>query len=145
VAPHAIDVLTQRILPRLEQAAAALREKHPRLKINTWSLPVGSMTAYRGHQVGIDCLNPFAAVTEADNVGLTIGVKHLTTAPQLCDAAVCWGAGGPLRGLDLVPEPIPWSEEALSVLENRLPELIASLAEEVARLDGALPPCAGIG
>jgi hypothetical protein len=138
-----VDVLMQRIFPRLEEAATALREKHPRLRIHAWSVPVGSMTSYRGHQVGIECLNPSVAVNEADNVALIIGVKHLTTAPQLCETNVCWGAGGPARGLDLLPDPVPWSDEALEFLEKRLPELVRSLAEEVDRLDGASHPSAG--
>src|SRR6185369_2832057 len=106
-----------------------LRRRYPRLKIDTWSSPVGSLSEYQGHDVGIDCLNPYAPPDETDNVALSIGVKHLTTDPILCEASVCWGAGGPPTGapaihLDLLPEPVPWSLAALEVIEARLPELI---------------------
>ena len=130
-----VQVLEQRILQPLEEAATRFRQRYPRLRIQTWSGPVGSSTEYQGHDVGIDCLNPGASDDQPDNVALSIGVKHLTTLPLLCTADVCWGDGKPRGGLDVLPEPVVWSAAAIETVEARLPALLASLEEELQRLD----------
>ena len=130
-----VEVLEERLLGRLEEAATRLTRQYPRLKIQTWSAPVGSLTAYQGHDLGIDCLDPAARESEPGSVALTIGVRHLTSEPMLCTADVCWAQGGPSGGLDLLPEPVAWSLEALRSVEARLPELIESLERELDVLD----------
>jgi hypothetical protein len=130
-----VEMLEQRILPRLEGAATTLRERHPHFVITTWSSPTGALTEYQGHDIGIDCVNPAALDNEPNNVALTIGVKHLTTQPLLCDANVGWGAGGPVSGLDTLPEPVPWSEEGLRNIEDQLLDLIQSLTNELKYLE----------
>jgi hypothetical protein len=123
--------LEQRIMPRLEAAATTLRERYPNLAISTYSSPTGALTDYQGHDIGIDCVNPAALENEPNNVTLTIGVKRLTTQPLLCDANVGWGAGGPVSGLDILPEPIPWSDQILQNVEDQLFDLIQSLSDEL--------------
>ncbi len=80
-------------------------------------------------------MNPAPLEAEPDNVALAIGVRHLTTQPMLCTAEVCWGQGGPDGGLDILPEPVPWSLQAVQALEARLPELLESLERELDVLD----------
>jgi hypothetical protein len=57
---NVVETLERRLLPRLEEAAAELRRRHPSLRIDTWSWSVGSSMGYQGHDVGIDCLDPDA-------------------------------------------------------------------------------------
>jgi len=136
VAPgHIVEVLEERLLAQLGDAATRLQRQYPRLRIHTWSSPVGSGTEYQGHDVGIDCVNPAASEAEPGNLALSLGVMHLTTEPMLCTADVRWGQGGPDGGLDLLPEPVPWSLQALHALEARLPELLESLERELGVLD----------
>jgi hypothetical protein len=130
-----VEALERKILPHLAAAAKTLRERHPCLTINTWSSHTGSLTEYQGHDVGIDCLNPAALESEPNNVALIIGVQHLTTRPLLCEAHVVWGSGGPVGGIDLLPKPVPWSEEVIQRIENQLPELIQCLENELEHLD----------
>ena len=54
---------------------------------------------------------------------------HLTTEPELCDASVCWGAGGGSGGLeaDLIDLPISYSAAALDQIEAGLPSLYEAL------------------
>lgn len=129
-----VDELERRFLARLEESAAQLQRQYPQLTINTWSSATGSLTEYQGHDIGIDCLDPEAPQGEPDNLCLIIGVKHLTTEPLLCEACVGWGAGGPADGLDVLPEPVPWSPATLQMVDDRLPDLLQSLREELGRL-----------
>jgi hypothetical protein len=128
-----VGELERRILEPLAAVANRLREEYPHLNIRTWSSSTGSRTEYQGHDVGIECLDPHASPSECDNVALIIGVKHLTTVPLLSEAYVGWGAGGPTSGLDVLPEPVPWSDEALQQIVSRLPDLVDSLTEELNR------------
>jgi hypothetical protein len=93
------------------------------------------LTEYQGHDVGIDCVNPAALESEPNNVALIIGVQHLTSQLLLCEAHVVWGSGGPVGGIDLLPKPVPWSEEVIHGIENQLPDLIRSLDNEFEQLD----------
>lgn len=45
------------------------------------------------------------------------------------------GVGGPVSGLDILPEPVPWSEEVLQKIEDQLSDLIQSLDNELEYLD----------
>jgi hypothetical protein len=128
------QVLEQRILQPLEEAATRFRQRYPESARGPgrWAL----VPSTRGMMLGIDCLNPGASDDQPDNVALSIGVKHLTTLPLLCTADVCWGDGKPRGGgLDVLPEPVVWSAAAIEAVEARLPALLASLEEELQRLD----------
>jgi hypothetical protein len=87
--------LERRILPLLETAATSLRSEFPTLNIGAESHPVGSLTALQGHMAAISCLlvetekrRPDVSRTNPDLVDLVVGVKHLTTEPQLVDLYV---------------------------------------------------------
>jgi hypothetical protein len=83
---------------------------------------VGSLTNYQGHDLGIDCLLTDATPDQADNVALSVEVRHLTTTP-LMDAAVCWGHPSGHVEAELFPDPVPMSSETLDKLEAHLPIL----------------------
>src|SRR5436309_1898920 len=87
---NVVHELEQRFLPGLQKVAAEISAQFPRVKATTWSSPVGSLTDYQGHDLGIDCFLTDANSDESDNLVLSIGVRHLTTTP-LIDASVCWG------------------------------------------------------
>ena len=125
-----VEELERRFLPAFRTVAEELRREFPGIRITTWSSPVGSATSYQGHTLGIDCLFPHAPSDQSDNVGLSIGVMHLTTEPKLCDASVCWGAeaGEGCHGADLIEAPIPYSTTALDQIEAGLPLLYEALA-----------------
>ena len=80
----------------------------------------------------LDCFFPDASPQEADNVAICIGVKHLTTEPLLCDAAVEWGDPGGTE-LDLLDSPVPCTLEAIKAIEEAAPRLFEALRIAIAR------------
>ncbi len=122
-----VEEIESRFLPRFKEAVAALEAEFPHVKLNTWSGPVGSLTEYQGHNMGIDCLLPDAPEDQPDNIALSIGMMHLTTTPKLCNADVCWGAPNAVLEMDLLKEPVPYSPAAVRSVDEQLPELIEAL------------------
>lgn len=122
-----VEEIESRFLPHLKEALVTLQREFPTFKFNTWSGPVGSLTEYQGHDIGIDCLLPDAPKDEPDNIALSIGLMHLTTTPKLCNANVCWGAPNAVLEMDLLKEPVPYSPAAVCSVEDQLPELIEAL------------------
>ena len=125
--------LERRFLPRLEAVATELQAEFPQFQIITWSSPTGSLTAYQGHDLGIDCLLPDAQPDQTYTMCLIIGVMHLTTTPKICDAAASGGPGPPYTKLDLLDAPIPFSLEALERIEAQLPRLVEVLRTALQR------------
>src|SRR5436305_1626568 len=78
--------LERRLLPRLAEAARQIERDFPAARARPWSAPVGSATEYQGHTVGLDCWFPDAPAEMPDGLGLDIGVRHLTTAPEQAEA-----------------------------------------------------------
>ena len=64
---------------------------------------------------------------------LEIGVRHLTTEPELAEAYVAWNSPSGACEIDLLDSPVPYSPEALARLECDLGELIAAVRRAVAR------------
>ena len=124
-----VEELERRLLPAFRLKAEQLQREFPGVRIATWSSPIGSATSYQGHDLGIDCLFPDAPSDQPNNVGLIIGVMHLTTVPKLCDATVSWGAGAGegCHGAELIDSPIPYSTAALNQIEAGLPSLYEAL------------------
>lgn len=149
-----IEELEGHLLPKLEVMAAQLRRDFPDIRINTWSSLIGSATTDNpAHNLGIDCLFPYAPAQEADNVALYIGVTQINYNPYLSDLAVSWGAGSTddcIRA-DLLETPMPWSKDAMNRIEIALPTLfevlIAALRnppfQKNAAETGAAPDCGG--
>ncbi len=125
-----VEQLERRFLPTLEVMARRLRRDFPNIRINTWSWSIGSATTDNpAHNLGIDCLFPYAPAHEAYNVALVIGVLQVKCNPYLSDLAVSWGAGSgdDCIEADLLDSPIPWSEDAVSKIEAALPILFEVL------------------
>jgi hypothetical protein len=123
--------LERRFLPRLAEAGREIeRDFHP-VRARPWSDPVGSLTEYQGHVIGLECWLPNCPAEWTDSVGLEIGVRHLTTAPELAEACVAWSDGS--CEVDLPGFPVPYSPSAVVALEARVGELLTALRVAVAR------------
>jgi hypothetical protein len=132
--------LERRIMPLLETAATILRDEFPSVNIGTESHSVGSLTALQGHMAAISCLlvepekrTPDSSRTEPDLVDLVVGVKHLTTEPQLADLYVCWGHPSGYVEVDLLPAPIVLDEAAWRLAEDAIPALVEALRTAIRR------------
>lgn len=113
-------------LPLLRVAERELGREYPNYKLSTGSSSAGGLTSYQGHNVWLECVFPDAADHEADSLALMVGAKHITTEPQLCEASVEWGSGHhPAISVELLAEPVAFSEQALQRVSVRLPELLA--------------------
>jgi hypothetical protein len=125
--------LERRFLPRLELLKGRLETSYPNYRLSVWSSSVGARTEYQGHDVGLECTFPDATADESDCVALSIGVKHLTGIPLLCDASVGWGQGASLDAqIDLILDPVPYSDASVADIESRLPELAAVFETAIA-------------
>jgi len=59
-------------------------------------------------------------------------VKHLTTTPLLCEVGIGFGQGdSPKIEADLLDEPVPFSPEALDVIESGFPELASAFERAI--------------
>jgi hypothetical protein len=125
--------LERRLLPRLTEAARRIERDFTPVGARPWSGPVGSLTEYQGHTVGLMCWFPDAPTDMPDSLGLDISVRHLTTVPELCAAYVAWDHPSGACEIDLIESPIPFSPAALDALEDRLEELVAAVRLAVGR------------
>ena len=80
----------RRFLPALRTIAAQINVRFPNVKATVWSNPVGSLTRFQGHALGVDCFVTDARSDQPDNVALEIAFRNLTDRPYV-DADVCWG------------------------------------------------------
>ena len=125
--------LENRLLPRLAEAARQIEQDFTPVRTRSWSAPVGSLTEYQGHTVGLECYFSDAPPDAPDSLGLDISVRHLTTAPELAEAYVAWNSPSGTCEIDLIEHPVPFSSEALASLEARFGELIAAVRRAVCR------------
>jgi len=130
---NVVQELENRFLSGLQGVAKEIAEQFPGVKAIVWSSPVGSLTDYQGHDLGIDCLLTAAGPDQPDNVALIIGVRHLTTTPLIDRAGVGWGDPSVRVEAELFPEPMEVTTEALQEIETRLPLLYDALKRAVRR------------
>ncbi len=123
--------LERRFLPRLAEAGREIERDFPPVRARPWSAPVGSLTEYQGHVIGLECWLPNTPPNRPDCVGLEIGVRHLTTTPELAEAYVAWSEGR--CEIDLLASPVPYSQSTVSAVEERLGELVMALRAAVGR------------
>ena len=123
-----VQDLESRFLQRLADHAESIRREFPDVKVELWSSSNGSLTDYQGHDIGIDCLIAGVPLDRPDNVALIIEVMHLATEPKLCDAVVCWGHPSGITEAELFDgDSVPYNESTITVVEDRLDELVAAL------------------
>src|SRR5216683_445363 len=110
---NVVQELENRFLPGLQKVAEEISKQFPRVRATVWSSPVGSLTHYQGHDLGIACLLSDARPDQTDNVALIIGVRHLTTTPLIDKAAVGWGAPSAHVEAELFPDSMEVTAETL--------------------------------
>ena len=128
--------LEDRFLPVFRKMASEISAEFPRVHTNVWSYPVGALTDYQGHGLGVECSIPTNPVDPADqvqleNVALMINLKHLSTQPEIDSVMVSWGSGQ--VEAKLVSDSGEINENVLVEIENELPKLYEVLKSAVAR------------
>jgi hypothetical protein len=121
-----LDVVAEletRYLPVLRQMAADLQVLHPSFRINAGSGPVGSLTAFQGHNFYVEADRPGSDNPEPNCVALEICVRDLLGTPILCSLGVSWGGDGipPCGNLDLLGADLPFGPSAVAVIDRSLP------------------------
>jgi hypothetical protein len=124
--------LEARFWPALRELANRVTSEFPAVKTHTHSLSVGKSTEYQGWQLELDCLLPDAD-WRSDTVGLIIGLRHLTTEPELDKLEVGWGDGGGPGEVDLLREPVTLNPEAWNAIEIQLSVLSEALRSAIAQ------------
>jgi hypothetical protein len=125
-----------RFLPVFRNMATELSADFPRVHTSVWSYPVGALTDYQGHGLGVECsiptnpLDPSEQV-QLETVALMINLKHLSTRPEVDSVTVSWGSGQ--VETKLVFESAEINEALLVEIENSLPGLFNVLKSAVAR------------
>ena len=84
-----VEKLEKRLSPEFEEIANKIRQKIPDVAVRVYSAEVGSATKFQGYSFYIDCMFT-ADYGETDNVGLDVGLGHLTSTPRI-EAGVGWG------------------------------------------------------
>jgi hypothetical protein len=127
-----VEELEHRFLPLLQAARDAAAARFPDYLFEVYSGPVGGLTSWQGHDVGLDASFPDASAREANGVAISIGLCHLTTEPTIWDAGLSWNQGqapDACAELDLVGEPVVFSSEALAAIEREFPALLDALLQ----------------
>ena len=73
---------------RTAKTASELQHQYPSYQFQVWSSPIGRLTGYQGHDLGVECL--FKPESTGDVV-LSIDLCHLTSKPRVM-AGVTGGA-----------------------------------------------------
>ena len=128
--------LEDRFLPVFRKMAMEISAEFPRVHTNVWSYPVGALTDYQGHGLGVECsipinLTDIAEQVQMQNVALMINLKHLSSKPEIDSVIVSWGSGQVEE--KLVPEAGEIDEKKLLGIENDLPKLFKVLKTAVGR------------
>jgi len=127
--------LEGRILPLLRTVAIDLRREFPNTNVGVESHPVGRLTSLQGHIVAITVMlsAPDQRPDQPDHVDLVVGLRHLSSAPELDTADVCWGHPSGHTECDLLSGPMPVDEAVWQLVESGLPRLIAALRDAIRR------------
>jgi hypothetical protein len=128
--------LEDRFLPIFRKMATEIATEFPRVHTNVWSYPVGALTDYQGHALGVECSIPTNVSDPADQVqmefvALMINLKHLATQPEIDAVMVSWGSGQVEAKLSMRAGEI--DEERQAEVENGLPKLFEGLKAAVRR------------
>jgi hypothetical protein len=110
-----------------------LQSAHPDVVVEVWDSPTGSLTAWQGHDVGIDCMFKDRHHDESDNVALSVSLSHLDKAPTIDSADVVWGHPSGHVEASVLQAPVGVSEESFGAVIARLPELCAALERALNR------------
>jgi hypothetical protein len=124
--------LEEKLLPTFRDWANRLSVEYPNVKANVYSHSVGSLIAFQGHGIGIDCLLVGTPDNRPDNVALSVDLQHLTTGPTI-GADVCWGHPSGHVEAEFSFDPQEVSERVLTDLNADLPRLYDALLSATKR------------
>lgn len=124
----------QAMRAQLDDVTASLRARFPSVEIHSFGGPVGSLTEFQAHHVGLEALLP-----SSDCVALSITAAYLTTESRVF-GDVCWGtdAGGiteasTCEGWRSSTEWPLASADNLASVEQALPRLLDALFSAIDR------------
>jgi hypothetical protein len=121
------------LLPILQAWGQELAGVHPDAMISIYDWPVGELTDWYGHDIGIECTFKNAAPEWPDNLALSVLLKHLNKKPSIVSADVVWGHPSGHIEASVLPAPVEFSTERLAELVARLPELFAAFKQAIQR------------
>ena len=121
------------LLPILQAWQQELRREYPDVTMNIYDWPVGELTNWRGHDIGIECTFKNAAPKWSDNVALSVSLKHLHKTPSIVSAEVVWGHPSGYVEASVLPASVEFSSDRLERLIERLPELFTALKQAIRR------------
>ncbi|WP_156936873.1 hypothetical protein [Bradyrhizobium sp. WSM2254] len=126
-----VSQLRASLLPILQDLQQELGRKHPDVTTNIFDWPVGELTSWQGHDLGIECTFSDVAPEQPDHVVLSVSLKHLHEAPSIHSADVVW-ADGTVEA-SVLPESVEFSPDCLAGLIERIPELSDALRQTIRR------------
>jgi hypothetical protein len=121
------------LLPILQTWEHELRREYPDVMMNIYDWPVGKLTDWQGHDIGIDCMFKNAAPEWPDNLPLSVSLKHLHKTPSIDSAEVVWGHPSGYVEASVLPASVEFSPDRLVELIERLPELFTALKQAIRR------------
>ena len=128
-----VQILEQHFLQRCEAVRESAARSYPEYTFNVWSSSIGGRTSLQGHNLGVEAVFPDASRSQASTVAIVIGLRHLTTSPEIDDASVGWGAGdAPDISVDLMTESLPFNAANISRIEEEFPRLLSTFLGAVA-------------
>jgi hypothetical protein len=128
--------LENRFLPVFRKMATEISAEFPRVHTNVWSYPVGALTDYQGHGLGVECSIPTNLAEPVDQaqmefVALMINLKHLSTQPEIDSVLVSWGSGQVEE--KMTPQSGEINIARLVEVDKGLPELFEVLKTAIRR------------
>jgi hypothetical protein len=128
-----VSQLRASLLPILQGWEQELRRGYPDVTMNIYDWPVGEVTDWQGHDIGIECMFKNAAPEWPDNVALSVSLKHLHKTPSIVSAEVVWGHPSGYVEASVLPASVEFSPDCLVELIERLPELFTVLEQAIRR------------
>jgi hypothetical protein len=133
-----VEQIEEMFLPTLNRLALEMQQRHPELIFAVWSSPTGTLTDYKGHDLGVECCFQQSSPKVASVVALSIDVCHLTSTPRVM-LEVGWAHPS---GHVEASYPDDWSSsdewptatpEVLNDLKRRFPDFIRAFQLAVER------------
>lgn len=129
-----VSQLRASLLPILRAWEQELRTEYPDVTTNVYDLPVGALTDWQGHDIGIDCVFKNAPPAEwPDNLALSVSLKPLHKTPSIDSADVVWGHPSGYIEASVLPASVEFSPDRFLELIKRLPELFIALKQAIRR------------
>ncbi|MBH5387196.1 hypothetical protein [Bradyrhizobium diversitatis] len=125
--------LRARLMPILQRWEQELRRDNPNITTKIYDWPIGRLTSWQGHDIGIECVFKNVVPEWPDNVALSISLKHLDKSPSIQSADVVWGHPSGYVEASLLPTSVEFSPNHLAEVIERLPELFTALKQAIRR------------